>query len=67
MTLMIGVGEHDVVERVMYDTILLGLLVLWALVSVPTWPYRGRWRYYSSSLLGVIITIVLILALLGRI
>ena len=51
----------------MYDVILLGLLVLWVIIVVPMWPYSKRWGYYSGSLFGVILTIVLILALLGRI
>lgn len=48
-------------------TILLIVLLLMAIGSLPTWPYSGGWGYYPSGGLGLVLTILIILLLLGRI
>lgn len=47
-------------------TILIILLIILAIGSAPAWPYSRGWGYYPSSLLGVILLILIILALTGR-
>ena len=48
-------------------TVLLIILIL-ALVGVaPTWPHSKNWGYYPSGGIGLVVTILLILILLGRI
>lgn len=48
----------------MIITILLILLLVGAL---PLWPYSTNWGYYPSGGLGLVVTILLILLVLGRI
>ncbi len=42
------------------------VLVLLLIGALPTWPYSGRWGYYPSGGLGLVLLIVLILVLTGR-
>jgi len=51
----------------MLGTILLGLIILMLLGALPTWPHSKNWGYYPTGGLGLILTIVIILLLLGRI
>lgn len=48
-------------------TILLVILILFLLGALPTWPHSKNWGYYPSGGLGLVVTILLILILLGRI
>ena len=43
------------------------LLILMLLGSLPTWPHSKGWGYYPSGGLGLVLTILIILLLLGRI
>jgi hypothetical protein len=51
----------------MLGTILIVVLVLLLLGALPTWPHSRQWGYYPSGGLGLIITVLIILLLLGRI
>ena len=42
------------------------LLVLMLLGSLPTWPHSRSWGYYPSGGLGLVLTILIVLILLGR-
>ena len=48
-------------------TILLVVLILMLLGAFPRWGYNRSWGYGPSGGLGLVLTIVLILVLLGRI
>ncbi|MBN1865618.1 MAG: DUF3309 domain-containing protein [Victivallales bacterium] len=48
-------------------TVLLIVLVLILLGALPTWPHSKSWGYFPSGALGIVVTILLILVLLGRI
>jgi Protein of unknown function (DUF3309) len=48
-------------------TILLILLILMLVGAFPSWPHSKNWGYFPSGLLGLVITILIILLLLGRI
>ena len=48
-------------------TILLIVLVLMLIGAIPTWPHSREWGYGPSGGLGLIVTILLILWLLGKI
>ena len=48
-------------------TILLVLLILLLVGALPTWPHSKSWGYFPSGGLGLVVTILLILLLLGRI
>ena len=47
--------------------VLLVILIIFAIASVPTWPYSRGWGYGPSGLLGTVLLVLLIMALLGRI
>lgn len=54
-------------NKMSLGTILLVILVLALLGVIPTWPHSREWGYGPSGGIGLILTIVLILFLLGRI
>ena len=47
--------------------ILLILLVLLLIGALPAWPHSVNWGYFPSGGLGLVLTIVLVLMLVGRI
>ena len=47
--------------------ILIILLILMLVGALPSWPHSRNWGYYPSGGLGLILTILVILLLLGRI
>ena len=47
-------------------TILLIVLVLLLVGAIPAWPHSRGWGYGPSSILGVVVLILLVLALTGR-
>lgn len=48
-------------------TILLIILVLLLIGAIPTWPHSREWGYGPSGGLGLVVTILLILWLMGKI
>jgi hypothetical protein len=46
--------------------LLLVLLLVAALLSVPSWPYSRGWGYYPSGGLGIVAVIVLLLLVFPR-
>lgn len=51
----------------MLGTVLVVLLVLLLIGALPTWPHSRNWGYVPTGGLGVLLTIIVILVLLGRI
>jgi hypothetical protein len=51
----------------MFGTILLVLLILMLIGAFPAWPHSRNWGYYPTGGLGVLLTILVVLLLLGRI
>jgi hypothetical protein len=47
-------------------TILLIVLILFLVGALPSWPHSANWGYYPSGALGLVLTIVIVLLLLGR-
>lgn len=47
-------------------TFLLILMILFLVGALPTWPHSRKWGYYPSGGLGLVVTILLILVLLGK-
>ncbi len=47
-------------------TILLIIIVLALIGAFPSWPHSASWGYYPSGGLGLVLTIVVILLLMGR-
>lgn len=47
-------------------SILLIILILMLIGAVPAWPHSKTWGYGPSGSLGLALTIVIILLLLGR-
>lgn len=43
------------------------ILVIAAILSLPTYPYSSTWGYYPSGGFGLVIVILVVLLLLGRI
>ena len=50
----------------MLGTILIIVLVLLLLGAFPAWPHSKSWGYYPSGGVGLLLTIVIILVLLGH-
>jgi hypothetical protein len=48
-------------------TILIIVLILFFLGALPVYPHSRSWGYYPSGGLGLVLTIIVILFLLGRI
>lgn len=48
-------------------TILLVVLILMLIGAMPTWPHSRGWGYAPSGGLGLVLTILIILLLLGKI
>jgi len=51
----------------MLGTVLVFLLVLMLLGAIPAWPHSRNWGYYPSGGLGLLLTVLIVLLLLGRI
>jgi len=51
----------------MLGTVLVVLLVLMLVGALPTWPHSRNWGYGPTGGLGVLLTILVVLLLLGRI
>jgi hypothetical protein len=51
----------------MLSTLLLVLLILVLVGVTPLWPYSRQWGYTPSSVVGVVLLVVLVLALMGRV
>ncbi len=49
----------------MLGTILLIILILLLIGALPTWPYSGRWGYYPSGGIGLLLVIVILLLIFG--
>jgi hypothetical protein len=48
-------------------TILLIVVILALVGVIPAWPHSKSWGYGPSGILGVVLTILLVLFLMGRI
>ncbi len=48
-------------------TILIIVLIFMLLGAIPVWPHSKSWGYYPTGGLGLVLTILIILLLLGRI
>jgi len=48
-------------------TILLVVIILFLVGALPTRPHSANWGYYPSGGLGLLLTIVIVLIVLGRI
>jgi hypothetical protein len=51
----------------MLGTVLVVLLVLMLIGALPAWPHSRKWGYGPTGGLGVLLTILVVLLLLGRI
>jgi hypothetical protein len=51
----------------MLGTILIVLLILMLLGALPRWPHSRDWGYYPSGGLGLILSVLIVLVVLGRI
>ncbi len=51
----------------MLGTILLVLLILMLVGALPAWPHSRTWGYGPTSVLGVVLSILIVLVLLGKI
>jgi len=61
------VAVHRRERKSVMWTVLLLVLVLFAIGAMPAWPYSQGWGYYPSTGLGVIVLVVLLLLFTGRI
>lgn len=50
----------------MLSTILIVILILFALGALPRWGYSANWGYGPSGGLGLVLLIIVILAVMGR-
>lgn len=49
------------------ETILIVFLILFLIGALPVFPHSRSWGYYPSGGLGLVLTILIVLILLGRI
>jgi hypothetical protein len=42
------------------------LLIVFVIGTMPTWPYSRSWGYYPSGLVALTLSILILLALSGR-
>ena len=49
------------------SNILLVILIIALLGALPAWPYSRGWGYRPSSLIGVLVVVLLLLALIDRV
>ena len=49
------------------SSILIIVLILLILGAIPAWPHSKNWGYYPTGGLGLVLTIIIILVILGRI
>jgi hypothetical protein len=49
------------------STIIVIILVLMLIGALPTWPHSASWGYFPSGGLGLVLTILVVLMLVGRI
>jgi hypothetical protein len=54
-----------IVHSVELIAVMLMLLLL-ALVTLPMWPYSTKWTYYPAGGCGLAVTVIVLLALGGR-
>jgi len=50
----------------MISTLAVVILILMLAGSVPAWPYSKDWGYGPSSVVGILLVILVIMALMGR-
>ena len=50
----------------MLATVLIVVVVLMLLGALPRWSHSREWGYFPSGGLGLVLTVVIILVLLGR-
>ncbi len=50
----------------MLGTVLIVILILMLVGAIPSWPHSRNWGYGPSGGLGLVVTILIILWLLGR-
>jgi hypothetical protein len=48
-------------------TLILIIVILMLIGAIPTWPHTRTWGYGPASGVGLVLTILIILLLLGRI
>jgi len=42
------------------------LLIVLVIGALPAWPYSRTWGFYPSSVIGLIIIVLIVMALSGR-
>jgi hypothetical protein len=42
------------------------LLIVLVIASMPAWSYSRDWGYYPSALIGIVISLLIIMAVSGR-
>ena len=60
-------AAHVVLRQVSVITLLLMMVLLvFAVLALPTWPYAEKWGYYPTGACGAIVTTMAALILAGR-
>jgi len=47
-------------------SLLMALLIVFLILSLPTWPYSAAWGFYPSGGLGIVLLVLLIVLLTRR-
>jgi uncharacterized protein DUF3309 len=45
---------------------LFALLIVLVIGALPAWPYSRTWGFYPSSLIGLVLIVLIVMALSGR-
>jgi hypothetical protein len=44
----------------------MALLIVFLILSLPTWPYSATWGFYPSGGLGIVLLVLIVLLLTRR-
>ena len=42
------------------------LLIVLVMATMPAWPYSRTWGYYPTGLVGIVMSVLILLAISGR-
>ena len=61
-------GRHDTCSSLIFVELIavMFVLLILALATLPMWPYSTKWTYYPAGGCGFVVTVIVLLALGGR-
>lgn len=60
-----GACHQEVSNRMPFSAILIGIVILFIIVTVPAWPYSRTWGLWPSGALGLLLVVLIGLLVMG--